>query len=551
MSSMWKRIAVVTVSASMLMLGGAFAQAVDNSQKPEWSIVLDASQNGPAWVKVNVNEKGQLVLSGSGTMTIQSLIVAAAQQMQTTSAVPVAVAVPAVAPVVAPPVTPPVTNAANDEVLKLLNMVEQAAESQSEQSGAAETNETDEALVSCPKPIGLEGGAKQEKLEKEDERGDWRISFGPSLIGSVQSSIGLNHAQMRLLSGFGEQLMAEAAARRGWRHRAEAYGEGSGARNNGVRMFDDGAWFDPIDSGSVNDPDFSWNWRLHDPTEKDLARHGKAFVERTAYDEIHQTASILDGDPLECWSSDASGWFPGLRAELAYELYRSEDKRPWGVDVAVAFAYYFQRGLWKTGGEAGVAQVSGHEEKGYWEWWNDSHDEAQYILDYYRDTQFDGSMWGSGSFFGPGAELAVDSWKVRDVMTSSSSWSSSHSLRYCGYGDYQECSIELLLRPWWEVWQWLRLFGSLGLEISRREFDWNMDIWGTDDTRYRESGTEDEWRVLGLLGGGFAFQWWDFVLAGEALWRIGGDDLDVSGKTLKGGIEHGNWGFRMSLGYEF
>lgn len=54
-----------------------------------------------------------------------------------------------------------------------------------------------------------------------------------------------------------------------------------------------------------------------------------------------------------------------------------------------------------------------------------------------------------------------------------------------------------------------------------------------------------------LLGGGFALQWRDLVLAGEALWRFGGDDLEVDGRTVHGGIEHGNWGFRLSLGYGF
>lgn len=78
-----------------------------------------------------------------------------------------------------------------------------------------------------------------------------------------------------------------------------------------------------------------------------------------------------------------------------------------------------------------------------------------------------------------------------------------------------------------------------------------MSVAGTDGTRFSESGESRDWRVLGLLGGGLALQWHDFVLAGEALWRFGGDDLEVSGRTVNGSIESGDWGFRLSLGYEF
>lgn len=394
---------------------------------------------------------------------------------------------------------------------------------------------------------------------EESSRDRWRVSVGASVIGPVRSDIGVRHGALRRFSGFGQSLARSAASRRSVRTRSDAFAEGSGAAHAGVRMFDGGTWFDPVDSGTPNDPGYSWNWRLHDPTAADLAAHGKAYVERTAYEEAGGSAWIGDGNRADCWSSAGAEWLPGIRGELAYELYRSDDddlpegeeSRPWGVDVACAFAYYFQRSLWKTGGEAGAAVAKGSENRGFWEWWNDSHDEAQYILDYYRDSQFRDGLWGAGSFGGPGAELAVDTWRFQDVPTGSSSWSSGHSLRYCGSGDYREFGIELLARPWWEPCRHVRLFATIGLEISRREFDWRLDAWGTEGSRYSERESSDEWRVLGLLGGGLSLEWNDFVLAGEALWRFGGDDLDVSGRALRGEIETGSWGFRLSLGYTF
>lgn len=386
-----------------------------------------------------------------------------------------------------------------------------------------------------------------------EERGKWRFSVGASVIGPVKSNLGVSNARMRQLSGFGESLIRSAAARHGVRPRAEAYEAGSGAADpNGVMKFDGKAWYDPHDSAFENDPDWSWNWRLHDPSEEDIINHGKAFVERTTYSEDFESVSLTTLGDDTGYSSDSSEWFPGLRVEAARELYRSEGGRPWGVDIAVAFAYYFQRGLWKADGTAATASVNGHREDGYFEWWNDSENTVQYILDYERESQYHDGMWGAGSFYGPGAELETPAWKVQDVMTDDSKhWSSSHSLRYSGNGDYREYSIEILARPWWEPWEWIRVFGSIGLEISRREFEWSMSAVGTDGSRYSENGEEKDWRLLGLLGGGLALQWHDFVLAGEALWRFGGDDLEVNGNAVSGKIENGNWGFRLSLGYEF
>ena len=387
--------------------------------------------------------------------------------------------------------------------------------------------------------------------DARQERGKWRVSVGASVIGPVKSNLGVSNARMRQLSGFGQSLIQSAAARHGVRPRADAYAAGSGAADpNGVMRFDGDAWYDPRDAAAANDPDWSWNWRLHDPTGTDLDGR-KGFVEYASYSEEFESVSMTTAERGAGYSRDSSEWFPGLRVEVARELYRSEGARPWGVDIAAAFAYYFQRGLWKADGTAAAALVNGRRENGHYEWWNDSEDTARYILDYERDTQFHGGMWGAGTPDGPGAELETSAWKFRDVMTATETWSSSHALRYSGDGDYREYSIELIARPWWEPWEWLRVFGSIGVEISRREFAWSLSATGSDGSRYSESGEASDWRALRLLGGGLALQWHDFVLAGEALWRFGGDDLEVSGRTVYGDIESGDWGFRLSLGYEF
>jgi len=385
------------------------------------------------------------------------------------------------------------------------------------------------------------------EAESARDRGKWRLTVGSSVVGGVKTKVGANANGMVRRSQFGMTISRFAGSSAG-RSKAEAYALGSGAANGGKRQFDDGAWYDPVDSGSAEDGEYSWNWRLHDPSGPDPDGN-KGFVERTAYSELSDSEfqMLLDDGR----TGDSTDWLPGLRVEASRELYRSEGNRPWGVDLAIAFAYYFQRDVRKTSGTAATATASQSRRDGYYEWWNDSHDEAQYILDYYRDTQFDGSMWGAGAFGGPGAELATDAWKFRDVVTRNTTESVSHALRYRGDGDYREYSIEVLARPWWEPWDWLRVFASLGVDVSRREFDWSMTATGTDGTRCHESDNEREWRVLGLFGGGFAVQWWGFFVMGEALWRYGGDDLSVNGETVHGHVENGDWGFRASVGYEF
>ena len=385
---------------------------------------------------------------------------------------------------------------------------------------------------------------------EREERGKWRLSIGASVIGGVRPRLGANHSALTALSRFGTALGRLGGAV-GGRSKADAYAAGLGTADpNGVRRFDDGAWYDPSDSASANDPDWSWNWRLHDPSGPDPDGR-KGFTERTAYSDMSETVVMSIMDDGAGYGSDSSEWFPGLRIEAARELFRSEGERPWGVDCAVAFAYYFQRGLWRASGTAASAAVSGRRDEGHYEWWNDSEDTAQYVLDYERDTQFHGGMWGAGTFGGPGAELETSAWKSRDVMTASESWSSSHALRYRADGDYREYSVEFIARPWWEPWEWLRVFASLGLEVSRREFEWSIAASGSDGSAYRERGEARDWRALGLFGGGFALQWSDFVLSGEALWRFGGDDLEVRGRTVNGRIEHGDWGGRLCLGYAF
>ena len=404
------------------------------------------------------------------------------------------------------------------------------------------------AAISLAWPLALR--AQEDAPPPREERNRWRISVGATVIGPVRPRIGVSSSALAVQSAFGRKL-GRLGGEAGGRTREEALAMGLGTADpNGVRRFDGGAWYDPVDAGAANDPEWSWNWRLHDPEDNDPAGL-QGFVERTAYVEAGETVTTHLAEDEAHGQGDSSAWLPGLRVEGAYELYVHEGERPWGVDLAAAFAYYFERGLWSARGTAATAEVDGLQETGYYEWWNDSGDTAQYILDYERETQFHDGMWGAGTFGGPGAELASSAWNYREVLTESLPWSSTHALRYRAKGDYREYAFELMARPWWEPWQWLRLFGTVGAELSRREFTWSLKARGTDATAYAERGKERDWQLGGLLGGGLSVRWHDFVLAGEALWRFCGKDLEVSGRTVNGRVQPGEWAARLSLGYEF
>jgi len=386
---------------------------------------------------------------------------------------------------------------------------------------------------------------------EEDRRAmrGWKLTVGTSVIGGVKSKMGVKSSGVVSRSDFMRSIGLPGTHVSGT-GRAAAYAAGSGAANGGKRDFAGGAWYSPKDSASQKDGQWSWNWRLHDPTELDPDGN-KGFIEYTYYSEETKTISLVTGSDRGETGDNREEWLPGIRVEAAYELYASEGKRPWGVDFAVAFAYYFQRNLWRAEGSAAQGTEEGSREEGAFQWWNDSHNEAQYILDYYGDTEFRGGMWGSGALNGPGAELANDAWQVRELAGETSSWTKQYSLEYGAEGDYREYGIEMLVRPWWDPWEWLRLFASLGIEISHREFEWSLTAAGGDGSSCYESGEAEDWVVYGLFGGGFALTWRDFLVSGEALWRFGANDLEVDGETVHGSVEPGSFGFRLSFGYTF
>jgi len=392
------------------------------------------------------------------------------------------------------------------------------------------------------------------RTDEEPSRRAWHVSVGPALIGGVRPKLGLDTGRMVQASGF---ATAQTASRLSTAPlgptREAAYAAGAGVDEDGQpvrRVFDGGAWYDPVDAATAAgyDNGYSWNFRLHDPAGLDPDGR-KGFVETTAY--VVERETIVSETVAPGRVDDDAECMPGVRLEVARDLYVSDDERPWGVECAVGFACYFARDVWKDAGTAATAAVEGSRDYRHFEWWNDSHDEAQYILDYYRETQFQGGMWGVGSSLGPGMELASDAWKVRDVRDRLETWSGAHALRYHAHGDYEAYALDFLVRPWWEPCDWLRVFGSVGLEVAYREFSWSLSVAGTDGSHASERGRERDVGVCGLLGGGVAVTWHDFFLTGEVLWRCGGNDLKVDGAAVHGDIETGDWGIRIALGYSF
>ena len=159
---------------------------------------------------------------------------------------------------------------------------------------------------------------------------------------------------------------------------------------------------------------------------------------------------------------------------------------------------------------------------------------------YYGDGVASGSghpgvMWNS-----VGIPLSVGAVTTPHTYTSS----------YSASGDYQELEMMLMARPWYELTDWCRVFGELGLGVSRSQFDFTYSAMGGTGA-VRSSQDFSEWDVYGVGGGGVLFRLWRCDLSIDFLARFLKDDLDVNGRYVSGHVERADWLMRVMVGVEF
>jgi len=362
--------------------------------------------------------------------------------------------------------------------------------------------------------FGVSLAACAEEAER-DMFGKWRFSVGGAFNSAVRSSIGMRN--LPAPSGFVPSGMSRDEAFR----RAHSY------------QYEGGGYVAPDE---LNNGWNTENWKL--PTSA-YRGNGLFVLDSGAYQDVVGSSSSqgYSGD-----SPDPCQY--GLSFELSRELWAHDEafEHRWGVDFAVAVSYFFQRNAYRG---RGYASRSDSIREGRVQTVIDDPD-AMYEYDNGEDFPV-GGMYGHGTY-------------VNDYISPALLWENiglpydadgqtrtvSSSRMYSANGDYRELEMLFMLRPWYEITDWWRVYGELGVGVS----------WGNFESEVYGSGLscgEDfsKWDCYGVAGLGTMFRYGMFDLSLDFLGRFLRDDLDVDGRYLNGAIRRSDWGFRVMVGVEF
>jgi len=238
----------------------------------------------------------------------------------------------------------------------------------------------------------------------------------------------------------------------------------------------------------------------------------------------------------------------GVAAELSRELWihdePTEDR--WGLDFAAALSYFFERDIYKMRGEATRHDLVGN---GYYKTTFDAKDT---MYSYLEETDPEYKNYAVGGFYGADSAIAQGHPAIiMDKITVTGPTyldpvDRTSSNRYSARGDYRELEFLFMLRPWYELTDWWRVYGEVGVGVS----------WGRFDSRVSGVGVShsedfDQWDVYGVAGLGTVFRYGDFDISLDFIGRFLRDDMDIDGQFVDGHIERADWGLRLMVGYEF
>ena len=364
-------------------------------------------------------------------------------------------------------------------------------------------------------------------LSAEVFDGGWRISVGGAYNAPVK--VGLNFSPIRFSGG-------RVALPGGYPTRADAEKIAAGTQVSDTRRnytADGKVFVDTDDYRSAKGGMEAGTWNVQVPYD---SWDGDSFVLASAeYVEVRQVGS--GRGELKLNGSDESA-MPGVSVELSRNLYHNKDYK-FGVDIAFLFSYFFQTDLYKTKScaqsdlyerkhgtiKSSISPVSGVRE----EMWRDSE-----------------GYYGAGSYYGPGPVFNDPVMSAVDgptTLISNSSW-------FRARGDYRDLEMALALRPYYDILDWLRFYGTIGVAVSWSEFDLKVRYNGNNGyLRYKRR--YDDWDVHGIAGLGLLARWKDFTLGFDFMARFLQDDLSIHDRIVRGSLERSEWMFRCMLGYEF
>ena len=348
--------------------------------------------------------------------------------------------------------------------------------------------------------------------------GAWRISVGGALNGGVSHSIRSSGA-FRGLAVLPALPAGQGKAAAAAKHTADGTGRVT---------FGDG-FIDPNSEAAV--PGRTWNWRL-----PESAAQGNSFVMEDYYVEPGAVTEYAGGHV-----GDSDQYEPGISVELSRTLW-SDKERGWGVDLALAVSYFFGNDIYDAHGTYGRSQS--YETGKY----RTEIDGAGVLDDEW--VQPSGGYYGIGSATGPGPLLPTVSLTANPMAIVTGGGTVNAASSFDASGDYRELEMFLMARPWYEITDWWRVFGEVGLAVSWSQFDFEYSAIGAGG-RLGSSEDFSEWRCYGVAGAGTVFRLWQFDLSIDFLGRFLNDDLDCNGRYCSGSIEKSDWRMRVMVGWEF
>ncbi len=369
--------------------------------------------------------------------------------------------------------------------------------------------------------VGLAGAAAADGFNTSWGEG-WRVSAGGAMNGNMRTKVGVRPNGAWRQGAYGGGSAAGGASRA----EAQAAGNAYDSMNGGRVDLPNGGFIDP--NSSRTEPG-TWNWYI--PAGA-LDNGGKmtvvnSYFEGTASESSRRVSSKDD----DCTA--------GFNIGLDREFWRKGD---FGVDLGLGFSYFFGHNFFRARGTAYSRRESGER--------------GDYVTEIAFNPEVVGDEWaqntdgsyGAGTYDGPGPVLDLDGGDVtvshRWANQSSSSRSSSYDLRAAG--DYEELEMTFAVKPFWEVTDWFRVRGTLGVAVSRTHF-----VFDVDGPGYSSRQRFDDWAVYGVGGLGGAFTWKDVSLGVDVLARFLDDDIEIRGRDVHGSVERSPWMLMVSLGYAF
>ncbi|MGN0846809.1 MAG: hypothetical protein ACI4RA_05430 [Kiritimatiellia bacterium] len=352
------------------------------------------------------------------------------------------------------------------------------------------------------------------------------LASGWRVVGGANYNAGLK-TDLRT-SGARALPRLPAAPRPDGASREEAENASQGILNGDRVDYPNGGFIDPDYSGRGELPDHTWNWR---------APAGAYAGGRMNFDYDYVDVLSVHSGGLVDGSKDTRD-MAGFTIEVQRNLGQWGD---FGLDLGFGFNYYHKDDCYRSSGEVyrrtdtttRGAYTTGVEVDGDW-------------ADWARNP--DGS-YGGGTYGGPGALLPIGSISFGDRVDGVSS--ATHALRLDSSADWEEIELMFTLKPYYDVTEWFRVVGTLGVAVSRGELDFEMTALSGGGRVYSSSEKFHEWTCCGVGGLGGMFHYAHACLGFDFLARFLDDDVDVRGRNVSGSVEHSPWAFRVYAGFEF